>query len=129
MKTMSAAWKGLPRRTRRLLWVLLFVATGEAAVVVSWLWLTRPLTRFAPRYNEAVFRSVPLGCTEDYALRALGPPLQTRRFERERFESGQVAPTVVWYYSQSLSKNFSVRSLVFSEKHLLLQKVSYEIAD
>jgi hypothetical protein len=126
MKTLRTTWQGFPRRTRRLIVILLCVASVESVAVVSWLWITRPLTRFAPKYDEVVFQSLPLGCTEDYVLKALGPPLQMRL---ERFGSGQGAPTIVWYYSQPLAKNFKVRALVFSEQHLLLKKSSYEIAD
>ena len=39
---------------------------------------------------------------------------------------------IVWDYSQPLQplgKNYKVRSLTFSEQHLLVHKSSYEIAD
>jgi outer membrane protein assembly factor BamE (lipoprotein component of BamABCDE complex) len=107
-------------RAKVLLLVLISVLLLEAGAFGSWLWATRSKTEYSTQFNEAIFRSLPNGIYADAVVERLGQPLSRKTFEG----------TEVWYYSQPLGKSFSHRALVFDrKKHILIDRVSYEIVD
>jgi outer membrane protein assembly factor BamE (lipoprotein component of BamABCDE complex) len=119
---MSAVFaiKHLPKRTRVLLGILIAIAICETTIVCSWLWFTKPQTRYAPLYNESTFRTLLVGMTEEEVVRRLGRPLSVVGKDM----------TEIWYYSEPLkSKNYSHRVVVFDKHKQLIDKAAFDIAD
>src|SRR3989442_14634433 len=98
--------------------LLIALVIMEIAIFGSYLWISRPQTRFASGFNEKVFRGLELGTSPKDVTRVLGPPLATR--EVENLDKTTVT---VWYYSEPLAKSFKHRALVFDRSQRLVQKV------
>jgi len=61
---------------------------------------------YAAGFSEQAFALISIGTTREGVLRLLGPPLQ-----KSETSNG----TIVWYYSEGLSKNFEHRAVVFDK--------------